>query len=254
VGRRFYYEDSQWPWRPDEMLVRFLPRKTAEKKSERRLDGQRKSKVENRKSGESKRALDVGMGYGRNAVWLAEQGYEVEGWELNGGYIREARRQARRRGVKIRCRQVDFTRQSIEGLYDLIVISQALHQERRSVGLRVLRAARRALKPGGQLFLLAKLSRDRYFHRIRKDPAWRPMPGERNTWRRARPRRREWGRLSWPRGGGKDWVMSALTLSEIKAALRGLKLRHCRAVVLRSEWEEAEPVTHHVAEVVAEKR
>jgi 2-polyprenyl-3-methyl-5-hydroxy-6-metoxy-1,4-benzoquinol methylase len=55
------------------------------------------------------------MGYGRNAVWLAEQGYEVEGWELNGAYVREARREARRRGVKVRCRQVDFARETIEG-------------------------------------------------------------------------------------------------------------------------------------------
>jgi SAM-dependent methyltransferase len=236
VARQFYYEDSKWPWRPDDFLRRFLGNPSKLKGRERPT------------------ALDVGMGYGRNAVWLAEQGFQVEGWELNGGYIREARREARRRGAKVKCRQVDFTREPIKGQFDVIVISQALHQERHSVGLRVLREARRALASGGQLFLLAKLSRDRYFQRIRKDPAWTPVPGERNTWRRPRPRRQEWGRLSWPRGGGRDWVMSTLTLGQIKRALRGLRLRHCRAVVLRSDWDEAEPVTHTVAEVVAEKR
>jgi SAM-dependent methyltransferase len=246
VGRRFYYEDSEWPWRPDDFLRRYLKKRKRQPSYAKASEG---------------RALDVGMGYGRNAVWLAEQGYEVEGWELNGAYVGEARREARRRGVKVRCRQVDFAQEPIEGPYDVIVISQVLHQERHSVGLRVLREARRALKPGGQIFLLAKLSRDRYFRRIRKDPAWSRMPGERNTWRRPRPRRREWGRLSWPRGGGRDWVMSALTPSEIRAALRGprakergrLRLRHFREVVLRSDWDEPEPVTHQVAEVVAEK-
>jgi SAM-dependent methyltransferase len=195
------------------------------------------------------------MGYGRNALWLAEQGYAVEGWELDRRYRQEARREARRRGVRITARRVDFTRAPIEGPYDVIVISQALHQERRSVALRLLRQARRALAPGGQLFVLAKLTRDRYFQRLGKDSHWTPMPGERNTWRRPRlSERKQQGRLGWPRGGGRDWVMSALTAAEIRAALRGLRLRHFREVVLKSDWEEEELITHHVAEVVAERR
>lgn len=236
MGRWFYYEDARWPWRPDDFLRRFL----------------KKPKRERAANASKPKALDVGMGYGRNSLWLAEQGYEVEGWELNGSYVREARREAHRRGLRLQARQVDFSKRPITGTYDLIVISQVLHQERHSVGSRALRQARKALAPGGQLFLLAKLSRDRYFLRLRTDANWKRMPGERNTWRRLRlPRKREWGRLSWPRGGGKDWVMSALTLGEIRAALRGLRLRHCREVILQSDWEEDALVTHHVAEVVA---
>jgi hypothetical protein len=48
--------------------------------------------------------------------------------------------------------------------------------------------------------------------------------------------------------------MSALTPSEIRAALGGLRLRHFREVVLQSDWDEPEPVTHQVVEVVAEKQ
>jgi hypothetical protein len=50
----------------------------------------------------------------------------------------------------------------------------------------------------------------------------------------------------------RGWIQSALTPSELKKALRGLRIRHYREVVLRSDWETLEPVTHHVAEVVAE--
>jgi len=158
------------------------------------------------------------------------------------------------RRLRVKFRRGDFARARLGGPYDVVVISLALHQVKRSAGLRVLRAARAALGEGGRLFLLVKLTRDRYFQRMRQDPIWERVPGERNTWRRPRVRaKRGLGRLRWPRGPGRDWMMSALTPAELKAALRGLKVRHYREVVLRSEWDESEPVTHHVAEVVAEK-
>jgi SAM-dependent methyltransferase len=37
------------------------------------------------------RALDIGMGQGRNAIWLAERGWEVTGLEISGEGIRRAR-------------------------------------------------------------------------------------------------------------------------------------------------------------------
>jgi SAM-dependent methyltransferase len=199
------------------------------------------------------------MGYGRNALWLVEQGYQVEGWEEDARYLREARREARRRGVRLICRQRDFTRVRLQGSYDVIVISQALHHVRRSAGLRVLRAAGQALAPGGKLFLLVKLTDDRYFRRVSKDPNWERVPGERNTFRRVRApgEAKYWPRPASKRGTSRRrrrrWVLSALAAAEVKAAVRGLRIRHYRERVLRSDWEEAGPVTHQVAEVVAER-
>jgi SAM-dependent methyltransferase len=192
------------------------------------------------------------MGYGRNAIWLAERGYEVEGWEVEARYVREARREARRRNVRLRARQGDFARGDCRGPYDVIVISQALHQLKRSAALAVLRRAKRALAPGGRLFLLAKLIRDRHVRRVTTSVEWERVPGERNTWRRGAPRgRREFHRRR-PR---RRWtLLSALTGGEIREALRGLKLAHYREVVLRSDWEENAEVTHTVAEVVAERQ
>ena len=249
--RQYYYEDARWPWRADSILRRFL--------------GKRKSEPQRHREHRAGigRALDLGMGYGRNALWLAERGYEVEGWEQDRRYVAEARREARRRGVRLYCVERDFTHLPRRGRpawpYDVIVVSLALHQVRRSAALRVLRWSCQALAPGGQLFLMVKLTRDRLFQRARRNPAWRPVPGERNTFLRPQRRRRGYfhpGRPRRPR-----MILSALEPAEVRAALRGFKVRHYREVVLRSEWEEpegacpelAERVTHHVAEVVAER-
>lgn len=189
------------------------------------------------------------MGYGRNALWLAEHGCDVEGWETDRRYLAEARREARRRGVALRCRHTDFTRARLRGPYQVIVIVNVLHLVQRSVALRLLRQARAALAPGGRLFLLAKLTRDPNFRQRLRDPNWKPVPGERNTveQRRGPAQYRCW------RGRRKrrSWLLSALEPADIKSVLRGLRFRQYRERVLRSEWTET--VTHHVAEVVAEK-
>ncbi len=230
---RYYYEDSRWPWRPDPFLRRYLKKHRKQRRQRKKL-----------------RALDLGMGYGRNALWLAEQGFEVEAWELDRRYVAEARREAKRRGLRVALRPVDFTRARPRAPYEVIVISNALHHVRRSQALRVLRRARRALAPGGLLFLLVKLTRDRYFRLRRQDPNWEPVPGERNTLRRVRgpAEYRCW------RGRRKQRasLLSALEPAEVRRALRGLQFRHYRETVLRSEWEQP-AVTHHVAEIVAQK-
>ncbi|HXE74803.1 MAG TPA: class I SAM-dependent methyltransferase [Candidatus Xenobia bacterium] len=233
--KRFYYEDAEEPWRPDEIL-----RKYVKAWPQRHGDTEPEGK-----------ALDLGMGYGRNALWLAQQGHSVEGWEKDRRYVREARQEARRRGVRLRIRRGDFARAKLRGKYDVVVISQALHQVKRSAALRVLKRAKKALAPGGRLFLLAKLTSDRHIQRVKRDPAWTPVRGEENTWLRPLARRR--GNYHPGRPRTPQMILSALTTREIRRALRGLRVRHWRRVVLRSEWEDDRKVTHTVAEVVAER-
>src|SRR5271157_3507433 len=54
--------------------------------------------VEGRKPG---RALDIGMGQGRNTVFLALKGWDVTGFDISDGGITIARKNAERVGVKI---------------------------------------------------------------------------------------------------------------------------------------------------------
>ncbi len=166
-------------------------------------------------------------------------------------------------------RRGDFSKAKLRGRYDVVVISQALHQVKRSAALKMLKRAVAALRQpgarlrasrfggqaarqaGGRLFLLAKLTSDRHVQRVRRDPAWRPVKGERNTF--LRPSARKRGSYNAGRPRTPQRVLSALEPREIRAALKGVRVVHWRRVVLRSDWEEEVPVTHTVAEVVAER-
>ena len=77
--------------------------------------------IEGRKPG---KALDVGMGQGRNSVYLAAQGWDVTGFDPSGQGVRIARSNVDKAGVKIRAlvaRDDEF--QYGEDHWDIIVIT-----------------------------------------------------------------------------------------------------------------------------------
>ena len=55
------------------------------------------------------RALDVGAGQGRNAVWLAQQGWEVTGIDISSAGLAAARDNAERAEVHIQTVQTSYT-------------------------------------------------------------------------------------------------------------------------------------------------
>lgn len=99
--------------------------------------------VEMTKGVTSGKALDVGMGQGRNAIYLAQQGWDVTGFDPADKAVAAAQEQARGLGVKLnalvlRDDQFDFgTRQ-----WDLVVLS---YVSPRPLVPRVYEA----LRPGG---------------------------------------------------------------------------------------------------------
>src|SRR5438445_3611367 len=54
------------------------------------------------------RALDVGMGQGRNSIYLAQQGWDVTGFDPADEGVRQAREEAKRVGVKLRAEVTTF--------------------------------------------------------------------------------------------------------------------------------------------------
>jgi SAM-dependent methyltransferase len=91
------------------------------------------------------KALDFGMGQGRNAVFLAMQGWDVTGFDPSDEGVRQAQANAAKAGVKIRALvstddQFDF------GIaqWDLIAMTYV-----RSPAARDADRIRRALAPGG---------------------------------------------------------------------------------------------------------
>ena len=92
-------------------------------------------------------ALDVAMGQGRNAVWLASQGWNVTGYDVSEEGLRQAREEAARRGLKLNAvrashQDFDFGRER----WDLIVMTYALADMEDQVFLKRIRES---LKPGG---------------------------------------------------------------------------------------------------------
>jgi SAM-dependent methyltransferase len=100
------------------------------------------------------RALDLGCGEGRNAVWLAEQGWAVTGVDFSTVGLDKARRMATERKVDVEWICADATNwlPPADG-FDLVVVFylQLRAKERR----RAMRVAVRALAAGGTLLVVA---------------------------------------------------------------------------------------------------
>ncbi|MHC1557879.1 class I SAM-dependent methyltransferase [Actinomycetospora sp. C-140] len=98
------------------------------------------------------RALDLACGDGRDAVWLAQRGWEVTGVDFSATALERAADEARRRAVVVRWVRADVTRWTPPGPVDLVLIAY-LHlppEERR----RVLHTAAASLAPGGTLLVV----------------------------------------------------------------------------------------------------
>jgi len=91
------------------------------------------------------KALDVAMGEGRNTIWLAQQGWDVTGFDPADQAVAAARAKAHQLGLAIRTEittmeQFDFG----ENRWDLILLSYAGCSQ-------IARQVEKALKPGGIL-------------------------------------------------------------------------------------------------------
>jgi len=100
------------------------------------------------------RALVPGDGEGRNGVYLAKLGLEVETLDLSAEGVRKARVLALSRGVKLDAKQADVLVWNWrEGCYDVVAL---LYLHLPAPQRRILhRRALAALKPGGRIVLEA---------------------------------------------------------------------------------------------------
>ena len=99
------------------------------------------------------RALDLACGEGRNAVWLAERGWQVTGVDFSDVALEGARRLAADRNVDVDWLEADL-REYVpeEAAYDLVtVLYLQLPGDERCT---VLERAARAVAPGGTLLVV----------------------------------------------------------------------------------------------------
>ncbi|MHB8489325.1 MAG: class I SAM-dependent methyltransferase [Candidatus Dormibacteria bacterium] len=99
------------------------------------------------------RALDLGAGEGRNAIWLAERGWRVTAVDFSDVGLKKARRLAEARGVEVDWIEADLRSYSpAQRAFDLVVLVY-IHlpgDERRAL----VRRAADAVAAGGTLLVV----------------------------------------------------------------------------------------------------
>lgn len=92
------------------------------------------------------RALDVAMGGGRNAIYLAKMGFEVEGIDISQGAVNNALEFARDYGVNLKARVVDLEKNFYieKHCYDVIICFNYLQRS-------LIHYIREGLKIGGMV-------------------------------------------------------------------------------------------------------
>jgi tellurite methyltransferase len=119
------------------------------------------------------RALDLAMGQGRNAIYLARQGLDVHGVDLDAQRVAQARDAADELGVPIRAIVADLedgTYTLPRETYDVIVVFNYLHRP-------LFPQIRQALVPGGVIVYRTFTVEQAAFGRP-KNPAFLLKQGE----------------------------------------------------------------------------
>lgn len=117
------------------------------------------------------RALVLACGAGRNAIRLAQAGFEVEGVDISAVAIEAARTESKRLGLDVHWRVADIDSLRLEpGTYDLITMIRYLNRDFWSQAFA-------ALRTDGWL-LMEQHFRTRHDVLGPSDPAYRLEPGE----------------------------------------------------------------------------
>jgi ubiquinone/menaquinone biosynthesis C-methylase UbiE len=98
------------------------------------------------------RALDLATGDGRNAIFLAQGGWDVTGVDFSAEGIRLARQRAYELGAQVQWVVADARSYQPDGGFDLVVVTY-LHLPEAEIRT-VLRAAASWIAPGGHLLVL----------------------------------------------------------------------------------------------------
>lgn len=127
-NRRYEEADRLWPAEPNALLAEF--------------------------AGELQpgRALDLGAGEGRNAIWLAGRGWSATALDVSTTALARAARRAAEEGVELECVEADWREYRPGPSFDLVVISfMHPHPDERA---SMFASAREGLVPGGHLFVV----------------------------------------------------------------------------------------------------
>jgi SAM-dependent methyltransferase len=107
--------------------------------------------------GFSGRVLDVGCGYGENALLIAESGLAVVGIDIDPTGLRRARHQSRRRLADSNAQFIRFDAQKLAefgDVFDTVLDSLVFHAFEGPARREYVAGLRSVLRPGGRLYVL----------------------------------------------------------------------------------------------------
>ena len=124
------------------------------------------------------RALDLGCGEGGDAVWLAENGWQVTAVDISETALTRAAAEAEARGVgdRIVFERHDLSESFPAGTFDAIS-AQFLHSTGRLERPAILRSAARAVAPGGVLIIVDHAAAPPFSKKVPHDHPF-PSPDE----------------------------------------------------------------------------
>jgi 2-polyprenyl-3-methyl-5-hydroxy-6-metoxy-1,4-benzoquinol methylase len=163
------------------------------------------------------RALDIGAGDGRHAIFLARSGFEVEAVDLSAEAVAKLQEVARRGRLPIKARVGDCGEPDcIRGPYDMIVADTVLGHFEMDVAELVGRRIAEGLAPGGWLFVTTLSDDD--------------------------PRESEFAGLSW----------TYFTRNELVGLFPGLRIEQCEEFDT-VDHTHGEPHRHCVLRLIAQR-
>lgn len=95
------------------------------------------------------KALDIGCGEGRNAIYLAELGLEVDAFDISEAGIDKLNRIAEEKSVKVNAWVQDLTSYIFEKTYDVIICHGVLHLVDKHEWQRMLKDIKTNTNPRG---------------------------------------------------------------------------------------------------------
>ncbi|WP_199510906.1 class I SAM-dependent methyltransferase [Nucisporomicrobium flavum] len=125
------------------------------------------------------RAIDIGCGRGRNAIYLAAHGWQVVGVDLVRGALKQARRAAARKGVTVDFVAGDVTRLDelgIGGDFKLLIDFGCFHALNDAQRLAYVRAIEAVAAPGALLWMWSFNSRNEDGETISAEEIGRSFP------------------------------------------------------------------------------
>jgi len=125
------------------------------------------------------RVLDVGAGTGRNAVFLAGLGYEVEAIDASATALARLGMRAAARGLSIRTGVQDACSCDIEfSRYHAVLCTFVLHLLTSAQAMQLLDRARAQAAPGAVHMIAAITADGDFFERCSPGGRYYPRPGE----------------------------------------------------------------------------